>query len=202
MSLSENIPFDGLSGEGSEKEKSSLACEKSLARMVDGNVAALSQLYTTLKRPVFLLAYSILQDYALAEDVTQETFLHITEKAASYRPGTNPKAWIFTIARNLALSVLRARKKEDLSDAQLSHTREEPIHRGPEDSAEANAGFARAIAELAPDERSIVILRIEAALPHRDIARILGISYADARVRYFRALKKLKAYYETNQNAN
>ena len=195
MQLSENIPLAALS----EKDGGDPVCDQSVRRVAKGELAALTQLYAALKRPIFLLAYSILHDYALAEDVTQETFLHITEKAASYRPGTKAKAWVFTIARNLALSAVRGRKKEDLSDTPPENT---AVQQGPQEAAEANAGFARAIAVLEPDERSIVILRIEAGLPHREIAKMLGISYADARVRYFRALKKLKRYYEINQDAD
>jgi RNA polymerase sigma-70 factor, ECF subfamily len=190
MHITENIPIS-LAGDTAHD----CAVGKPAKKTADGDSAAFTQLYECLKRPVFLLAYSILQDYALAEDATQETFLRAAEKADTFRPGTNPKAWIFTIARNLAIDLLRKRKKEAPLDSLP-----EAAQQSPENSAaavaEATDGLARALAVLEPHERDLVILRIEAELPHRDIAKILGISAVDARVRYFRALKKLKKYYE------
>jgi RNA polymerase sigma factor (sigma-70 family) len=177
--------------EALDNDKLKKACEVSVAKVAHGDISALSQLYSCLKRPVFLLAYSVVSDYSLAEDVTQETFLRISEKASTYRPGTNPKAWIFTIARNLALTALRGRKCEQLSE-------EQPLQTGEsiEDIAVTDADFSRAIAVLDSDERNIVILKIVASMKHKEIAQIMGISTGDARVRYFRALKKFKSYYE------
>jgi RNA polymerase sigma factor (sigma-70 family) len=166
-------------------------CERSVAKIANGDISALSQLYGCLRRPVFLLAYSIIGDCSLAEDVTQETFLHVNDKASAYHPGTNPKAWIFTIARNLALNEVRSRGREKLSD-------DEPLQTAAniEDIAIYDADFTRAVSVLNGDERNIVILRIAASMKHREIARIMGISTGDVRVRYFRALKKLRNYYQ------
>jgi RNA polymerase sigma factor (sigma-70 family) len=165
-------------------------CEKSMVKVAGGDISALSQLYGCLKKPVFLLAYSIVGNYPLAEDITQETFLRVNDKASLYRTGTNPKAWIFTIARNLSLSAVRSRGREELSD-------DEPPQAGTdlEDIAVYDADFTRAISVLDNDERNIVILKIAASLKHREISKIMGISVGDTRVRYFRALKKLKNYY-------
>jgi RNA polymerase sigma-70 factor (ECF subfamily) len=53
---------------------------------------------------------SILNDEEDAKDVMQETIVKIKFGAGQYRPGTNPKAWIFRIARNLSIDMVRMRK--------------------------------------------------------------------------------------------
>ncbi len=168
-------------------------CEKSVFKVANGDISALSQLYGCLKKPVFLLAYSITGDYSLAQDVMQETFLRVNEKASTYRGGTSPKAWILEIARNLSLNCIKKRGREELSA-------DEPVIKSAnaEDKAVADADFTRAVAVLDSDERNIVVMKISGSLKHSEIARIMGISVGDTRIRYWRALKKLKGYYGAN----
>jgi len=55
----------------------------------------------------------ILRDQSAAEDITQETFLRLTKKAATWTPGpTTVKAWLFRVARNLCIDRLRMKKEE------------------------------------------------------------------------------------------
>lgn len=178
-----------------------LSADRSVSRLAEGDVGALSQLYSLLRRPVFLLALSILGDHALAEDVMQETFLKINEHAGSYRPGTNPKAWVLAITRNLALNMLRRRSREQPGDDLLESL---PCAEGGSASPAVGTGagdaddrldFARTMAQLGEPERSIVTMRVVCGLRHREIAKILGCAPGDVRVRYSRALKKLRSYY-------
>lgn len=168
-----------------------MRCEKSVSQIADGDISALTQLYNCLKRPVFMLAYSIVADYPLAEDITQETFLRVNDKASAYHPGTNPKAWIFKIARNLAIDAIRSRSREDLHEVEPERESE-----NIEDIVVGGDGFSRAMTNLDSTERDIVVLKIGASLKHSEIAKIIGISTGNVRIRYFRALKKLKSYYE------
>jgi RNA polymerase sigma-70 factor, ECF subfamily len=164
-------------------------CEKSIYKVADGDISELTQIYGCFKRPVFLIAYSIVKDYALAEDVMQETFLRVSEKASTYRGG-NSKSWVLEIARNIALNCVKKRNWETISADES-----ESMSPSVEDAAVAEADFTRAITVLDEVERSIVILHLAGSLKHTEIAHILGIMPGDVRIRYFRALKKLKAYY-------
>lgn len=57
-------------------------------------------------------AYGLLQDWALAQDAVQETFITVQKKHAEFTPGTNILAWTRRIARYEALNILRARGRE------------------------------------------------------------------------------------------
>lgn len=174
-------------------------CEASVTTVAGGDIAGLSQLYGCLRKPVFLLAYSILGDYALAEDIMQETFLRVNEKAATYRAGSNPKAWVLSIARSVALNARKSRIRENLcedtTNGMVTGTATDLFANTVENKAVLNADFTRALTCLDEQERGIIILKIGGNLKHSEIAEILGITTGDARVRYFRALKKLKRYY-------
>ena len=162
----------------------------SISHIAYGDVTALDLLYKSLKKPVFLLALSILRDYQAAEDVMQDTFLKVSEKAETYVRGTNPKAWVLTIARNLALNSLKKHSHETLTLEELSET---AVGEGPPDSSD----FTRTMQQLDEPDRSIVTLRVVCGLRHAEIAKVVGLSAGDTRVRYSRALKKLKKYYES-----
>jgi RNA polymerase sigma factor (sigma-70 family) len=165
-----------------------------LSSIADGDVPALDLLYRKFKKPVFLLALSILNDYDLAEDVMQETFLKVREKAADCRGGTNPKAWIITIAHNLSISILRKRSHETCNIDTL-----EGVTAEAEQKMEGMLGLHKVLEQLDEPERSIVTYRVLVGLRHKEIARIVGLSPADVRMRYSLALKKLKKYFKQSE---
>lgn len=72
-----------------------------------GDSNALAELYRAYYQPVFLLAASLTGDAALAEDTVQEVFLTVQTCAGRYRPGTNGRAWLFGVTRNVARWQLR-----------------------------------------------------------------------------------------------
>lgn len=165
-------------------------CEKAMKEVADGDIAALSQLYQKYNKTVYLIAYAIVKDFSLAEDIMQETFLRVNQKAATYQSGTNLKAWIFSIARSIALNTQAKSKKESV-------TCELPESLGSDvaDKAILNIDFTRAIECLDEQEKTIVILKIGENLRHSEIAKILDISAGDCRMKYSRAIKKMKRYY-------
>lgn len=161
--------------------------DKCLTDLKDSNEEAIKLLYLELKRPIFILALSIVNDYFIAEDVLQETFIKVIKHACEYKEGTNAKAWIFMIAKNTALNSIKKRNREEI--------KEELIVKDSSDFTEdvnATIEFLRLIEPLEQEEREIVALRLSAGLSHSQIADILNISVFSARKRYSRAIKKLR----------
>ena len=72
----------------------------------NGDKAAFTQIYNDLKTPVYTIILRIVQSVDVAEDVTQDVFVKLftSPPDSSVR---NPRAWIFRMARNLAIDVLR-----------------------------------------------------------------------------------------------
>jgi RNA polymerase sigma-70 factor (ECF subfamily) len=87
-----------------------------LARVASGDPQAFRQLSSLYLAPTLNFAYRVLKDRSEAEDVAQETFLRVWNKAETYSKG-NAKGWILRIAHNLCIDRLRKRR-ESLSDSE------------------------------------------------------------------------------------
>ncbi|MDR2163856.1 MAG: hypothetical protein LBO70_08010 [Clostridiales Family XIII bacterium] len=74
-----------------------------------GRKDALGELYELTASRIYGYVLSILRNRSRAESVTQDVFIRIYEAAGKYSPQGKPLAWMFTIARNLALMMLRSK---------------------------------------------------------------------------------------------
>ncbi len=164
-----------------------------------GDMEALIQVYEKYKVRIYRLALSMLGDTYLAEDVTQETFLRVQERAASYRREISEGAWIAAIARNLSLDCLRRKGREVTGDWERREDEGPSLSealeaRAAEEGKDEHSSlyYLDLIACLAPEEREIVNLRIVTGLSWKEIGKITGIKAEACRKRYVRGLKKLQ----------
>lgn len=152
-----------------------------LGAIAAGDLDALERLYRELRIGVFAAAVAVVRDRALAEDVLQDTFVRVLEKASTYRPGTRARAWVLAIARNLAIDALRRRR--------------EPARREPpvESWGDPLGGLVvtRALLALEPVEREIVALHALGGLTHAEIAVQLAMPAGTVRWKYRAALDRL-----------
>ncbi|MGG7176774.1 RNA polymerase sigma factor [Clostridium paraputrificum] len=158
-----------------------------LVKSKDGDDESLGRLYSELKRPIFVLALSIVNDYQVAEDILQETFIKIMNNSEGYKKGSNAKAWIMTIARNISLNHLKKVKREEIRD-DLAISGDGNFT----EEVESTMEFLRLIEELNQEEKEIVALRLSAGISHMQISKLLNISLLNVRAKYSRAIKKLK----------
>lgn len=161
--------------------------------------SSFEKLYNKIHKSIFALAFSIIGDKSLSEDVVHETFIRIKTKSNSYLEGSNGKAWIFQIARNLSLNILKNRKFEvntfidNVSVEELSFKNNSSKNESPEfDTCLERFLLKEAFKKLKSNERQIVILYAVSGLKHKEIANMLNISQSTERWYYIRALRKLK----------
>ena len=83
--------------------------EALLESIAKGDQEALAALYDHARGAVYGLALSYLKNGHDADDIAQDTFVRVWEKAPLYRSQGSPMAWILTIAKNLSLMRLRER---------------------------------------------------------------------------------------------
>ncbi len=162
-------------------------CEKAILRIAEGDHDALRVIYKYMNRQIYAVAYAVLRDFSLSDDVVQETYIKILERAFSYRKGTSPRAWVLSIARNLAIDYYRKRRFEVDSDALA-----EGDDRFDEATVLSSMEVKRALDGLSDEERQIITLKIYAGLRHREIAELLGMTTEACKKKYQRAADKLR----------
>ena len=157
--------------------------------MGDTKAASFAGLYTAYARDVYRFAFCLSGDAAAAQDITSETFLRVWTSTEPVRV-TTVKSWLFVIARNLYLHERRTiRRREPLDDRMASG-------QSLEDDAAVKQEFARvsaAMAQLPEIDRSALSLRAVEGLPYEEIAAVLRISIASAKVKVHRARLRLGA---------
>jgi RNA polymerase sigma factor (sigma-70 family) len=123
-----------------------------------------------------------------AEDCFQETFTASLRAYPRLRADSNLRAWVLTIAHRKALDSHRARaaRAQPVAEPDALQARGEP---GPEPRDEV---LWRAVEELPARQRSAVVLRYVADLPHREIAQAIGCSEEAARRSLHEGLAKLR----------
>jgi RNA polymerase sigma factor (sigma-70 family) len=114
------------------------------------------------------------------EDCFQETFLAALRAYPRLRPGSNIRAWLFTIAQRKAIDHSRRARREVALEA-------------PQAAASApDRDVWSAVAMLPARQRAAVLLRFGADLPHREIAAAIGCSEEAARRSLHEGLKRLR----------
>ena len=162
--------------------------ERLLEGVAAGDRESLAELYSRTRAAVYGLALSYLKHGQDAQDVTQDTFVRVWERAGQYRPQGKPMSWLLAIARNLALMKLRqARRTGDLEPEEW-----EALEAPAPAPVEDRHLLAWALNALADQERQIVVLHAVAGMRHREIAALLELPLATVLSKYHRALKKLK----------
>ncbi len=170
--------------------------DRLIKKVSNNNVSSFEELYNLSSSAVFGLAYSIVGNKADAEDVVQDVFISIYEKAHQYKGGNKAMAWIFTITRNHSLMKIRDRQKrnhvnlDDVYDVGVDNNIENEMY---------NENIVNMILNtLSEDERQIVIMHAMSNIKHKDIANTMGIPLSTVLSKYKRALAKLKNELEVN----
>ncbi|OLC16182.1 MAG: hypothetical protein AUH29_05580 [Candidatus Rokubacteria bacterium 13_1_40CM_69_27] len=130
-----------------------------------------------------------------SDDLAQETFLRAYKAYRALAPDANVRAWLFTIATNLARNHFRAERRRRNAHAAVRATRAETDGTGPEGETlfkETRAHLDRAVARLPLKQRLAFVLRKVHDLDYDAIARNLDCSAESARAHVFHALKKIR----------
>ena len=160
-----------------------------LSAVGQGDREAFAALYGMAKGPVYALALSILGHVQEAQDVTQDAFVRIWEKAPGYESRGTAMAWMLTITRNLALMVLRRQaRKAELSEEEWAAIPAPASGLSREDSQLLH----EALNGLEAEERQVIFLHALSGLKHREIAQLLDIPLSTVLSKYQRGLKKLR----------
>ena len=175
--------------------------EQLIARFQAGDERAYIELVNRYRDRLINFVFQFLGDREQAEDVVQDTMLKLYIKKHYYREIAKLSTWIYTIARNLANTELRKRKRRKTT--LLSHmTRDEREYElpaiQPETGQEVQTEFAEkqiqaAIQDLPEHFKTVIILRDIQELSYDDISSIVGVPLGTVKSRINRARLQLQA---------
>ena len=158
-----------------------------------GNKNGLRLIYEAYGDKIYRLFLGKVRKREDAEDLTSDFFLKLWETAPLHQSGKGHRAWMGTIARNMAIDYLRhAGHETPVEDADL-HAQESLTERTTaEDTVIGNMNAADILAALNEDEQEIVRMHLAAELTFREIAAILKRPMGTVTWKYRNAIGKLK----------
>jgi RNA polymerase sigma-70 factor (ECF subfamily) len=141
-----------------------------------------------------------------AEDVVQDAFVRAFLKLDTFQNNSQFFTWLYRIAFNSALSRMRRRKTTTSLDQAREAVGDEPVDQfaGPDErllQQERVQMVQKALAQLSPDHRAILVLREMEDHAYEQIAEILNISIGTVRSRLSRARSQLKTVLEELEEA-
>jgi RNA polymerase sigma-70 factor, ECF subfamily len=134
-------------------------------------------------------AVSLAGSFHVADDLLQDTLLKAWSSAASFKPGTNMRAWLFTILRNTYYSLYRRRGREvqDTDGVYSGRIATPPSQEGPLDLAD----FRAALAKLPPQQRDVLLMVGASGFSYEETAEICGVAVGTVKSRLNRARARL-----------
>ncbi|MDO8568417.1 MAG: sigma-70 family RNA polymerase sigma factor [Dehalococcoidales bacterium] len=142
----------------------------------NGDRNAFGELVRRHYQGVVLVVYRMCGDTGLAEDAAQEAFMRAWVNLPSYQPQARLRNWLYRIAVNAALDVLRRKPEETLEDEQARMVTDQAA--GPETALiekERVALLQQAMKSLPEAARSVLVLREYGGLSYQEIASVLDV---------------------------
>jgi RNA polymerase sigma-70 factor, ECF subfamily len=170
-----------------------------LKRIGQGDSASFEMLYDRLSGVLFSTAYRVLNNQVAAEDVLQDVFVQIWEKAARYDPTLGkPLTWAVTLTRNKAIDRLRSTQRRNR--LQDSVQRESEIFEQFDDrnsfdavaSSELGMLVRGALEKLSSDQRQVIELAFFSSMTQSEIAERLDQPLGTIKARIRRGMMKLR----------
>ena len=167
-----------------------------LTRVANKDENALAELYDSQSRLVYSLVFTLLGNADDAEEVTQEVFVRVWEKAHTFDPRRGSgQAWIVTMARRLAIDRTRSKQHKARERSVSLDVVAESSARGAEEAVVGSAEAAEvrsAIMKLDPPHREVIELAYFGGMSHSMIAAHLDTPLGTVKSRLRDAVGQLR----------
>ncbi|HTW59748.1 MAG TPA: sigma-70 family RNA polymerase sigma factor [Terriglobales bacterium] len=177
-----------------------------IERAKHGDADAFQALYDRHKRRVYSLCLRMTANTAEAEDLTQEAFLQLYRKIATFRGESAFSTWLHRLSVNVVLMHLRRKNLPVVSLEETTQGGEDDAPRkdfGADDLALAGSidrlQLQKAVDDLPPGYRTIFVLHDVQGYEHNEIAAIVGCSIGNSKSQLHKARMKLRDMLKMNR---
>lgn len=182
--MRDSKPLDGLTSLGSVDE-----CDRRLlAGVVNGDRAAMAELYEVYFPRLFRFLHRLSRDYSLTEEVVNDVMLVVWQSAGQFRGASKVSTWILGIGYRQCMKRLRKRRIPSIEPRSAPEIQPEQY-----DSVELDDLITKALGELSPDHRMMIECVLYLGMSYQEVAELAGCPVNTAKTRVHNARKKLKA---------
>lgn len=181
----------GVNNPDGDQQLSFRADEELMLAFKQGDRLAFAELFARYKNAVYGYVRRRVNDPGRAEEITQDVFLALVQRRNGYEVQASFRTYLYRIALNRIASEHRKKSRSEALPARPAC--------GRENSGGAAAGdplvvaqVRRALAQLEPEQREVVVLREYQGLSYEEIAQVLQVPVGTVRSRLFRARMALR----------
>ncbi len=146
-----------------------------ITRIQEGNTSQYSLIVKAFQQPIYRYCYRLLANKQDAEDAVQDILVKAYQSLHQYKRAENFSAWLYRIAYNHCLNLLRKRR---VHKQVMRIIRWETQSASPEqelDNRLYNPSLAVALSQLSPEERSMLVMRVFEEQTYAEMSEILKI---------------------------
>jgi RNA polymerase sigma-70 factor, ECF subfamily len=166
------------------------------ARAKSGDRAALRSIYERYAPQIRRFVRDMLRDPPAADDALQDTFVRVFQHITALDEPEHLAGWIFGIARRVCLEHRRHTSRRQRNTEQAQDSTDMPDSSATPEAvffgSEAAAALDRAVDQLEPNRRAVLLLRCDHQLSYEEIATAMGFSLAKVKVELHRARLSLR----------
>jgi RNA polymerase sigma-70 factor (ECF subfamily) len=163
-------------------------------KIAEGDPRAFRQLVDNHSRPLVTYLTRLMKNQSEAEEVAQEVFVKVWQRAGDYRPSFRATTWLHHIAHNLAVDQMRRRRGNDAVDEEQE---ENPVSLRPHvllESKQRALSLQEALDSLPLRQKTAMLLKYEQDFSNPEIASILNLTVDAVESLLARAKRDLKSY--------
>jgi RNA polymerase sigma-70 factor (ECF subfamily) len=169
--------------------------DKLIQRIAEKDLTAFQQLVERHKAFVYNTCYNLIGNYQQAEETAQDVFFQVYKSASDFRHKSKVSTWLYRIAVNRSLNVIRHNKRSRWIKGLIDLETEAFEGEEPDkllEKKEMKDLLRDAVDSLPEKQRTVFILNKYESLSSKEIAEILGISTNSVEVRIHRAKLNLQ----------
>lgn len=193
--MPESLSSPGRNQNAEEKGEGSEALSREIRLVASGDRDAFRRLYALSSDKLFAICIGITKNHAAAQDVLQETYLKIWDRAQSYEPGrSRPLAWLAAVARNTAIDWYRNQvRHRHVGEEHLNSYESEAV--GADErmiAIDCEAQAWSAVGELDPESEDELKSVFLLGLTYPEAAARFGLPVATFKSRVRRTVLKIR----------